>query len=162
MKKFLTVMACVLFAFTAKAQLYVGGEIGFTRNSDADRTYVSIFPEVGYSINDSWAFGASIGFLAENIGGIKTNLFQINPYARFSFLEIGDAKLFVDGGIGLGFPKDGDAQISVGVYPGIAIPLSDHVSFVGHLGGIDYDITNKVFGIGVTGNAFTAGVYYNF
>ena len=162
MKKILTVIACALFAISANAQVFIGGQAGFTRDSNDEETYLSIVPEVGYTFNDNWTIGLGIGYTYYKNNGGSTGLFQLDPYVRYSFLEVGPAKLFVDGGLNFGFPKDGDTQVNLAIRPGVAIPLSDHVSFVGHLGGLGYDFTNKVFGLGVSGNDFSVGIYYNF
>ena len=46
--------------------------------------------------------------------------------------------------------------------PGMEIVLTDHWSFLGTLGRLDYDSFTKSFGFSVDGSAFSAGLYYNF
>ncbi len=48
MKKIFLSVAVAAMSLTASAQVYVGGEVGAWRNSDANTTTVSIQPEVGY------------------------------------------------------------------------------------------------------------------
>ena len=46
--------------------------------------------------------------------------------------------------------------------PGIDIALTDHWSFLGTVGRLDYDSYNQSIGFSVDGSAFSAGVYYTF
>jgi len=70
MKKSLLAAAFALFAFAANAQVYVGGQFGFTSTSvsaggeseSISGTSFKILPEVGYNINDQWAVGIQIGY----------------------------------------------------------------------------------------------------
>lgn len=59
MKKIMIVAVAMLMAFTAKAQIYVGGNVGL----DASSGYfgLKVLPEVGYNINDKMSVGAVLG-----------------------------------------------------------------------------------------------------
>lgn len=46
----------------ASAQVYIGGEVGFWRNTDANHTNFNIKPEIGYNLSDQWDLGIGIGF----------------------------------------------------------------------------------------------------
>ena len=166
MKKLLICALAALFCLSAHAQLYVGGGI---KVQSGDPTTVAIAPEVGYSFNEHWAVGGVLGFSHFDY----LNVFEISPYARFTFLDLGPAKLFVDGGLSVAIasPKGGDdfSAFEIGVKPGIAIPLTENLSFVGHVGFLGFtDNDDGVpgygdgFGFSLSGNNFTAGLYYSF
>lgn len=63
-------------------------------------------------------------------------------------------------------PKNGadsdDTYWHAYLKPGIAVPVSDNLSFVSHIGQIGYDDANGVFSADFSGNAITIGAYYNF
>ncbi|MBR1574067.1 MAG: hypothetical protein IJ652_04385 [Bacteroidales bacterium] len=56
--------------------------------------------------------------------------------------------------------KDNSFSWGLGIAPGLAIPVSENLSFVGHLGRVGY--YNDTFELGVNGNYFTVGAYYSF
>lgn len=71
MKKTIIAAVLALTSMAASAQVYVGGQIGFTSSSvDLDiegsssisGTSFKILPEVGYKINDQWAVGMQVGY----------------------------------------------------------------------------------------------------
>ena len=166
MKKLVLVIALALMAaFGAKAQFYVGGSIHFgtdqTLNADGDPApLIQIAPEVGYWISDNLAVGGVIGF-DNNMGA---TIVEISPYVRYSLLELGPVSLFLDGQLSFAFVSAGGesnfAFAGVGVAPGIAIPVSDNLSFVGHLGRIGY--YGGSFEIDASPANIGMGLYYSF
>ena len=75
-----------VFAMTASAQIYVGGQIGFSTSSvNADiegtnsisGTSFKILPEVGYKLNDKWAVGIQVGY-SQGISAFGT--FDVNDF----------------------------------------------------------------------------------
>ena len=75
-----------VFAMTASAQIYVGGQIGFSTSSvNADTegsssisgTSFKILPEVGYKLNDKWAVGIQVGY-SQGISAFGT--FDVNDF----------------------------------------------------------------------------------
>ena len=71
---------------TASAQIYVGGQIGFSTSSvNADTegsssisgTSFKILPEVGYKLNDKWAVGIQVGY-SQGISAFGT--FDVNDF----------------------------------------------------------------------------------
>ena len=98
MKKILMTLAAVAMAATVNAQVFVGGSVGVASvkvgSADAKTTYKFI-PEVGYNFNDDWAVGVQLGYqkgacnlLTGSYGqDVETELFQVNPYARYTFLK---------------------------------------------------------------------------
>ena len=165
MKKVFLTLALVLTTVVASAQWYVGGGLGlaFEKHEDDKATNFEINPEVGYKINDNFAVGAVLGFEYSKVNdGDGETGFSIEPYARYTFLRIGDFSAFVDGVVG--FEKKEDAKAwNVGVKAGVAYSINDTwgvAARLGHLGYTKYDETSK-FGIEL-GNALSFGVYYNF
>lgn len=175
MKKIMMTLAAAMMAVTMNAQVFVGGELGFTSTKAGagfDReTGFRILPEVGYTFNDEWAAGVAFGYskgvsdMLEN--GYLNNddkIFVVNPYARYNFINGKLVSLFVDGGVELAFPKDGDTYFGIGLKPGVALKLGDNMSFVTHFGFVGYKKqgdANK-FGLDIDQNNLTFGLYYNF
>lgn len=166
MKKLVLVIALALAAsFGAKAQFYVGGGIHFgtdqaINENGEDTVGLIIMPEFGYFLNDKMAIGASIGYNNMEFGA---NVFTIAPYFRYFLLEMGPVNLFLDGQLEVDiYSAGGETQTAfgVGVAPGISIPVSDHLSFVGHLGHIGY--YGGSFEISATPANMAMGLYYSF
>lgn len=159
MKKFLVILALSFMALTAKAQVYVGGGIGFdgaAANGQSTAVF-TINPEVGYNLDDNMAvgLGISLGFT----DGVT--VFSLDPYFRYYFLDWGPLRLFVDGNFNFTNTSVKNAEGAahstwgLGVLPGIAVPVNERWSVVGHVGRLGYyDGTfsfnlNRVPGIGV-------------
>ena len=78
-------------------------------------------------------------------------------------------KLFIDGGISFGSVKDSGTIFSMGLRPGIAISLTEEVSFVAHIGFLGFENfspkgegkSGTNFGLDFS-NSCSFGVYYNF
>ena len=182
MKKIL-LLAVVLFAsLNASAQFYAGGSIGFGSvkpvNGGDSEFLFKILPEVGYQINDKWAAGAVLGYSkgdfamasgTESFGTTGREVFQISPYARYTAVEWDPVKLFFDGEVSFASIKNGGSYFALGVSPGIAVALTDKVSFVTHLGFLGFE-NRSPEGSGKSGTKFgldfrnscSFGVYYNF
>ena len=173
MKKIVMTIMAVVAAVSVNAQVYVGGGVGVANASD-DNDDVTVFkfvPEVGYTFNDDWAAGVAFGWEGSTKGGAKT--FSVNPYARFTVVKGKVVSAFIDGGVGYehtynaGFDID---EFSVGLKPGVAVNLSDHVSFVTHIGFIGYnnEKNNKTntklntWGVDLDGRNIVFGLYFNF
>lgn len=87
---------------TASAQVYVGGQIGFTSSSvnvdieginSISGTSFKILPEVGYKINDKWAVGIQVGY-SQGISAFGT--FDVNDFNSLA-KNVGSAALDVLG-----------------------------------------------------------------
>ncbi len=122
---------------------WVGGQVGYWHN-DGENTYV-ITPEVGYDFNSRWAIGTSIG-----CAGLDDLVaFEFAPYARWKYYHTGRMTLFLDGGVGIAC---GDLNgFRVGFQPGLSIRVSDHFSFLAHVGFLGY--CNEYYN-GGEGNGF--------
>ena len=186
MKKIL-LLAVVLFAsLNASAQFYVGGSIGFgsvkpVGGGDSEFTF-KILPEFGYNLNDQFAVGIILGYKKGtcSIGNLDYNAsdaetFTIAPYGRYYALEWQSVKFFLDGGISISSTKDYGSNFGLGIQPGLAISLTDEVTFVTHLGFLGFETFSpgdalKAQGYTKSGNEFgmdfknncSFGVYYNF
>lgn len=174
-KLFLTLLVAVV-SLTASAQVYVGGGVGFWRNTDANTTSVYISPEVGYSLSDKWALGIGFGYAHSYADGIKVNGLEANPYARWNYAKFGPVSLFLDMGFGVATFKAKDADDSstawnMGVKPGIKVALAKQIDFVAHFGflgyrdadeGLDEVYGNNGFGFDLNATNVMFGVYYNF
>lgn len=173
MKKMLIVAVCALMAFTAKAQVYVGGQVGL----DADKNYfgLKVLPEVGYSFNDKMSVGAVLGVDMYTIKEFeKKTDFTVSPYFRYTFLKLGPVNIFADARLDLAFLNSRDYNIvtnkwddptksvawGIGIAPGLAIPLTDKLSFVGHIGYLGY--SNNTFTISADATNIAVGLYYSF
>lgn len=173
MKKFLMTLTVALMAISANAQVYVGGGFGIASTSvdgADDVTTFKFVPEVGYSFNDEWAAGVAFGWEGAS-KGMKT--VSVNPYVRWTFLKAGIVSAFVDGSFeydhvyGGGNDADG---IALGLKPGVAVNLNQHLSFVTHIGFLGWehakdnntDVKGDTWGLDVDGRNVIFGLYYSF
>ena len=162
MKKVLLVLVLALMAFTAKAQVYVGGGLAaYFSNNIA----VGIFPEVGYDLNDNMAVGMALGF---QFGG--GTVIAFDPYFRYYFAQLGPARFFADGNFnfnvrpGYTDPDDGfkyptTTSWGIGIRPGVAIDLNSHLTLISHLGRLGY--YGGTFSLGVN-TGYSIGLLYSF
>jgi len=181
MKKVLMTLVVAAVAITANAQIYMGGSVGVGSvkhgSGDAETTYKFV-PEIGYNLNSDWAIGVSFGYqkgactLGKGAYGqdVSTELLQVSPYVRYTAVKSKLVNVFVDGGVGFGSYKDMGTQFELGLRPGVAVNLSDNISFVAHVGFVgfesfspkgDGDSSNTV-GVDLDGNNVTFGLYFNF
>ena len=174
MKKFLLIALLAVSAVAAKAQVYVGGQVGFWHNDDAKTTNIIIAPEVGYTFNEKWSAGVALQYGHYKADEYKMDAFTISPYARYTYFKSGIVNLFVDGGVDFAVakPKDGDSAtgFGIGFKPGVSLNVTENVSFVAHFGFLGYqdaddelsDVVTKGFGFDFSGNKLEFGFYYNF
>lgn len=182
MKKLFLTLVVALISVSAAAQVYVGGEVGYWRDYQDNKTSFTIAPEVGYNLSDKWAIGLSFGYAHNYTGdaahftdGLKVNAVSVNPYARFTYAKFGPVNLFLDGGFDFDVAKVKDADDSytawnIGVKPGVAVNLTEKLSFVAHVGFVGYqdaddeiaDAYDRGFGFKLSGNNLKFGLYYNF
>lgn len=161
MKKIVLSLLIMVAAFTANAQIYVGGSFSWTRNDVEDSNQFSIAPEVGYNFNKQWAVGVELEYIHKKQPYEKANGFSIAPYARYTFFEKSIVRLFLDGGVGFSTMKwkyeDNDNGFEIGIKPGIAVVLSDHWSLEAKYGFLGY--RDKYTPAG--GNANVSGLDFN-
>lgn len=181
MKKFLTFALLIIASISASAQCYIGGSFGVTRDISDNKTNFTLSPEIGYSFNSSWALGGTLNYTYNYNDGLKTNVFSISPYARWTFCRVADDKLgfFVDGGFGVGGGnskfKDYKSKTvtiwEIGFKPGISYSFNDHCSVVAHVGFLGYNGANHAakdagytenFGLDFSSLNLNFGFYYSF
>ena len=155
MKKVLLVLALALVAFTAKAQLYVGGSIAF---DTVGGFTINLAPEVGYNLNDDMAAGLAVDL---GFGGGTT--VGVTPYFRYYFLDWGPAILFADAQFTYQYANYGGGVTAnawgIGISPGIAVPVGGGFSVVTHFARLGY--YGGAFGLSFNRGA-SIGVYYEF
>jgi len=191
MKKIMMTLAAVAVAATMNAQVWVGGEVGFTSehvNGLGTENVAAIRPEIGYSLNEKFDVAIALGYthssdkLNKKLGNDKffTNSFEINPYLRYKFVKAGNFFAFIDCGInyatthysgnydGAKFSEN-ENQFGASIVPGIAYSVSEKVTLVSHLGeGLYYNhqwmkdyYHQNNFGFHLF-NGITFGAYYTF
>ena len=185
MKKFILSVMVSFVALVASAQVYVGGSFTFAHDGEYEFNVFEIAPEVGYSFNDMWGIGGAIGFTHVNpVGGVNTNTFYINPYARFTYFRKGILSLFLDGSLGFSTSKykdhgDADNGVKIGIEPGVAVNVTEHFGFVAKYGFLGYRdkytgavyrsslnntlvYTDSASGIDFSPSSLSFGFYYTF
>jgi len=169
MKKLVLLLFVACVTLSANAQFYVGGSTSLWIGSD--ETSIALLPEVGYVMNDRWAFGTEIGFIHFGNDYYKQNGVAVGPYARFTYFKKGMVGLFVDGGLDYAFTKvkdasDGNHRVRFGLKPGVALSLTDRLSMVAKFGflGFDHDYANagNSGGFAFSGNDLSLGFYVSF
>lgn len=158
MKKLFLSLIVAVCSLAASAQAYVGGQVGFLRNTDANHTSFNLAPELGYKLSNQWDLGLSIGFAHDYNKGLKLNGFEVDPYVRYTVAKAGPVSFFIDGGFGFATAKakyrdkksDSFNQWQIGIKPGVKVSLSKKVDFIASMGFLGYRDNDdvKVTGIG--------------
>ena len=184
MKKILMTMVAAFAAVSMNAQVYVGGELGFTSskvNGGDSKTSFKILPEIGYNLDDAMSIGIVLGYEQGNATqsfetyavNDKAKSFIINPYLRYNVVKAGNVSFFGDLSVLYkNYNNDGAKAntFGVGLKPGIAVALSDKFSFVSHIGFLGWQQTkpdadgakaSSSIGLDLKNN-LTFGLYYNF
>lgn len=155
MKKSLLAVAFAMVAMVSSAQIYVGGSLGLnstankhsydgTTTSHSGRNTLTFAPEVGWIMDDTWSFGATLNYTSiTNKNKISetsnsSSSWSLNPYARYTFYTSGNLSCFADGVLGIGGPSDNTTKISVAVRPGIALNLTENISLVSTVNLLSY------------------------
>ena len=168
MKRFFLSAIVAVIAMTANAQIWVGGELGFTYTDfdshDESMTSFVIAPEVGYTLNEKWDIAIALGDRYSKMKNHDaTNDIYVNPYARYTFFKTGKVGFFVDGGFSI-LTGDSPTEFGVGIRPGIKFAASDKVTLVASFGGLGYkkvEDSYSQFGFDVNGNKLMFGCYYS-
>ena len=181
MKKIYLTLVALVMTVAASAQVFVGGEVGFWRNTDDNHTTFNVAPQIGYNLNNEWALGIEIGYEHDYKKGWKTNGVGVAPFARYTAGKVGPVALIFDGGFGFNTYsvkyKDNDSDESynsweIGIKPGVKVSLAKNVDFIASLGFFGYrdNDNNKIarpygekgFGFDFSTNDLRFGVVYNF
>ena len=172
MKKIAVFLFVAMVALSAKAQVYVGGSLGFWHNDDGKGKTTSIIaPEIGYNINPKWSIGGTVILSHTKLDKYNTNGFGIAPYARYSYYENERVRLFVDGGFGLSSKKEFNSDereggFEIGLKPGFSLKLNDKFSVLAKCGFLgyrdDYLMGEDGTGLSLSGENLSFGLYYQF
>ena len=177
MKKIILTALVAIASITANAQVWVGGQLGFsvTNNDATDKnlTEFTIAPEIGYSLSDKWDIAIALGDKYSKPEDFDaTNDFFVNPYARYTFVKLDKVNFFVDGGFEYNYVKVGDEKANgfgINIKPGVAVNLNEKVSFVAHVGEFGWasakaknakSVQSVDLGLNLTAVDF--GLYFNF
>lgn len=149
MKKILLVLSLVFAAMAVNAQVYVGGSLDYSSETEKDDngdklSSISNFtfaPRIGYSLSDvfSVGLGFSIGsstqkaFLAgDEIGEAKGSSWAVAPFARYTVAEFGKFSVLGEGAIFFAGAKDAaevkSSAFGISVKPILAFEASDNIS----------------------------------
>ena len=166
----------------ASAQVYVGGGVNFSSSKPSHakdikvdtRTSFGIAPEIGYKLDDKLSVGMYLGYNHSKEGNVKTDAFDIKPYARYTFAKFGAVSLFADITAGVQSYKikglDSQTGWQAGVKPGVRVNLAKNVDFVAHCGFLGYrDADDQYcsygtngFGFNLDANNLVFGINYRF
>ena len=145
MKKILMTLAAVAVATTMNAQIWAGGELGFStkhnNGAEGNEKTFTVAPEIGYNLDDNFAVAIKFGYAHTNPNkyGEITNKWSINPYVRYTFVKAGNFSAFVDGGVNWSTEhaqgdKKNENAFGININPGIAYNVSDKVTLAAHFG----------------------------
>ncbi len=181
MKKVLFLAIMAIMAIGASAQSgdwYAGGQLTFGRTTESasgvKSTQVTVLPELGYNLTDRFAVGTKVGVSYRKAGGEEKTVFQVNPYARYTYYRYERVNLFVDGGVDLGIGRAGGStavELGIGFRPGVSFDINDKFSLVAHIGFLGYQGGNHAakangapenWGLNFDTNNIMFGFYYNF
>ena len=157
MKNFFMTIAAVAVAATMNAQVYVGGNIGVTSESQDGNsiTKVAFVPEVGYMFNDKMGVGAELTIKTNGEQDVQNfsngeyskktpTTIGFAPYFRYKFVNTDNLDVFVDAQIaysttsasyyGGHYIDKATNTFGFAIKPGIAYKATDHISFVAKIG----------------------------
>lgn len=129
MKKVLiSVIAMITFALTANAQVFLGGQLGFSTRGGSNETVVgttttkadglktsnfTLAPQVGFFLSENIAVGGyvNLGLSKEDNAGsygyddAAQLTIGVAPFARYYFINSGDWKVGAEGTLGFSFSR---------------------------------------------------------
>ena len=170
-QKWFVIAILLLLAIPAQAQWFIGGRVSVNANFKEKSGGVVLRPDVGYTFKNDIAVGVNgifeyYGFTPKPGENRNSNIsYGLAPYIQYYFVRIGKVSFYLDGGIEITrqtYPDDAYWRFIPYLSPGLEIVLTDHWSFLGTMGRLDYDSFTKSFGFSVDGSAFSAGLYYTF
>ncbi|MCR5003282.1 MAG: hypothetical protein K5984_02840 [Bacteroidales bacterium] len=144
-----------LFALNASAQWYAGGSA--TIKLTDDHQSVTLSPEGGFWLDDTWAVGGIIDIAANNDYGT----FVLKPYARYAFMQLGPVTAVAEAFVPIGV-QDGDFLLGASVGPAILIPFTDKFSFTTRLGSLGFVAGPDTDNFHLTAGPVSFGLYYSF
>ena len=177
MKKIMLSLAMALVSVCASAQVYIGGTAGISSNKIGggdSKTAYTLMPEIGYEFNNKWEAGLEIGIKKGEVCKLspvgESTTFTVAPYVRYTAVETKLVNLFLEGTIGYNsYSKGGGEAYEVGIKPGLAVKLSDHVNFITKVGFLgykgyspDHGDNSSTFGVNVDASNISFGAIYKF
>lgn len=164
---FLASISVANMACAQNSGWWVGGKIGYWHDKEngVSSNSISVAPELGYDFNSKWSAGVAFGLDYNKVESVKTNVFILEPYARYKYFSKKAFTLFVDGGLGVAC---GDSDgFKIGLAPGMAIKVSDHFSLLASVGFLGYknDYYNgggNGFGFNLKSSDLKFGFFYSF
>lgn len=177
MRKIILSLMVMFAAISASAQVYVGGSLAWTHDDANDYNSFKLAPEIGYNLNESWAVAVELAYIhgkfEANGTKVKSNSFAIAPYARYIFFKKNIVRLFLDGGLGFSTEKvkkgDSENGFEIGIKPGIAINVTEHISLEAKYGFLGYrdkyalaGYNASVSGLDFNPNSLSIGIKYEF
>lgn len=142
MKKFiLTLVAACALAFSANAQFYAGGSIGFNLASSegVSGSAWHIAPGVGYKFTKVSSAGLYFVFEGGTGGGLD---WSVRPYYRFTFANVNNIHFFGAAEFKIGQVSKA-TQWGIGLIPGIAYSISNKFDILAQIGYIGVQGANK-------------------
>ena len=177
MKKIMLSLMMALVSVCASAQVYIGGTAGISSNKIGDgdsKTAYKLIPEIGYQFNNQWEAGIEVGIQKGEVCKLSAvgdaTTFTIAPYVRYTAVETKLIDFFFEGTIGYGSVSKGGGDIyEVGIKPGLAVKLSNHVDFITKVGFLGYrgyspehGESSSTFGVDVDATNISFGAIYKF
>ena len=130
MKKTLFSLFVVLIAiFSANAQFYAGGSLGFNSNSNVNpKSAFEISPEVGYYINEKFDIGLGLGFSKQKTqNDYEYTSWSVAPYARYSFYQLKNFEVIGKGSVAFSGTGNSGTTIGVNISPILAYNLTEKI-----------------------------------
>lgn len=157
MKKIvISIIALATAAFSANAQWYAGGSLGFGFESSKgiSTASFSIAPEGGYKLSDKCSIGLVFGISTASATSSdeKSGVFtwDLSPYFRCNFVKFGPVALFGEavatfGTVGSSITVDGNRMShspefawGIGIQPGLTVDINDKWAFISRIGRLGY------------------------
>lgn len=169
-KKWLIFVLLLLLAIPAQAQWFIGGRASIIANFREKSAGFALRPDVGYSFkNISVGVNAVIdyyGYTPQEGEKRTSNItFGLAPYIQYYFLRLGRVSFYLDTGLEVNrYTAEDDAYWRFIPYisPGLDIAITDHWSFLGTVGRLEYDSYHRYLNFSLDGTGFSAGLYYTF
>lgn len=177
MKKIFLILMLLGITTTASAQFYAGGSFGVNvehakedGGNGTTMTTLGIAPELGYSINRTWAVGLTlpVNYMTQN--SVDLTVVQVLPYVRATFARASIVDFFGELALGYGHQSVSTDGVSGGVSgfvaglrPGLKINFSDKFALVGRTNLLSYSYYDGLTGVNFSINSgFSLGFQVNF
>ena len=150
MKKLFLAAVAALLSITLSAQIYVGGSLNLTSNNNENKlanttsktSNLRFAPMAGYVLSEDLSVGARVTLrtASNSTTNPDTFGFGLQPFARYSLLNVGPFKVLAEGGInfqsvtdktintGVGYTKDTDTTFGIYVQPVLTYALTEKVT----------------------------------